>query len=174
MDKDWEQIVSGSSRGLESLYSKLYRELTAYGLFCGYSRDEVKDGIQQLFLQIWEKRERLQHVQSVKPYLYTWLRRILKEKIQASENMADLKDFLYDNEAPHETVLIRTETAVELQEQLRSALASLTPKQRQAIEMRFFEKLSYEEIATRTSNQTRTAYNLVYESIKILKNYFKK
>jgi len=41
------------------------------------------------------------------------------------------------------------------------------------IQLKFFEGLSYEQIADRTSQTVKTAYNTVYDAIKMLRKILK-
>ncbi len=54
----------------------------------------------------------------------------------------------------------------EKKEQLRNALKNLTKKQIEIIRLKFFDNLSYAEIAAKTSLTSRTVYNLIYEAIR--------
>lgn len=169
MRQHWIATLKGSSEAFESLYDFVYRELFAYGMMLGYSREAVKDGIQHLFLELWEKRDRLSPVDNIKSYLMTWLRRILNDHRLLDEKLALINYRSNDNAPSHETVLIQLESVRETSSRLSQALKSLTPKQRQVIDLKFFQNKSYEQIAAETGNSQRTIYNLVYESIKILK-----
>jgi len=169
MRQHWIATLKGSSEAFESLYDLVYRELFAYGMMLGYSREAVKDGIQHLFLELWEKRDRLSPVDNIKSYLMTWLRRILNDRRLLDEKLAITNYRSNDNAPSHETVLIQQESIREASTRLIQALESLTPKQRQVIDLRFFQNKSYEQIASETGNSQRTIYNLVYEAIKVLK-----
>jgi len=169
---DWNEVLTGSPEALESIYASTYRDLFAYGVMLGHPREAVKDGIQYLFLSIWEKRDSLSTVTSVKPYLFTWLRRILNEKKDSQAVFPIPTDFEVSADS-QEDVIIRAELARETLQQLLLGIEQLTPKQKQAIQLRYFDKLSYNEIADRTDNNVRTIYNLVSEALKVLKKKVK-
>ena len=69
----------------------------------------------------------------------------------------------------YEELLITFQRSEEKKEQLRGALTKLTKKQLEIIKLKFFEKLSYAEIAAKTSLAPRTVYNLIYEAIRHLR-----
>lgn len=169
---DWKGVLTGSPDALESLYASTYHDLFAYGVMLGHPREAVKDGIQYLFLSIWEKRDRLPQVSSVKPYLFTWLRRILNEK-KDHQTTFPIAPHLEASADSQEDIIIRAELARETWQQLLLGMEQLTPKQKQAIQLRYFDKLSYDEIADRTQNNVRTIYNLVSEALKVLKKKVK-
>jgi DNA-directed RNA polymerase specialized sigma24 family protein len=48
-------------------------------------------------------------------------------------------------------------------------MKSLTKSQLEIIRLKFFDNLSYAEIATKTSLSIRTIYNLIYEALNHLR-----
>ena len=73
------------------------------------------------------------------------------------------------NILPYEDLLIAFQQSEEKKNRLRAALKKLTKKQLQIIRLKFFDNLSYEEIAAKTSLKQRTVYNLIYEAIRHLR-----
>ena len=53
---------------------------------------------------------------------------------------------------------------------LRNAVESLPERQRELVQLRFYEHMSYEEIAMKTSLSVRTVYNKLHEAIKKLRS----
>jgi len=66
-------------------------------------------------------------------------------------------------------LLIAFQQSEEKKDQLRNALKKLTKKQLEIIRLKFFDNLSYAEIAAKTSLAPRTVYNLIYEGIRHLR-----
>ena len=96
----WQQFLSGNVTAFEKLMSIHFRTLFHYG--CKFSRDHefVKDSIQDLFMHLWEKRERLNADAAVKPYLMASLRRLMHRSASSkswvgegtSENAGEIFD----------------------------------------------------------------------------------
>ena len=57
----------------------------------------------------------------------------------------------------------------EFRSNLSIALKALSPKQIELIRLKFFENLSYKEIADISSQSIKTSYNTIYDAIKILR-----
>jgi RNA polymerase sigma-70 factor (ECF subfamily) len=107
----------------------------------------------------------------VRSYLFTWLRRKINRSVY-EKNKIDLGDNLSvpnQNEKSYEELLVAFEENEEQKEKLKLALRGLTPKQLDIIRLKYYENLSYEQIAERTSLTTRTVYNIVYEAITRLR-----
>lgn len=151
----------------------MYFHLIRFGLkLCG-DDELVKDCVNQIFLNIWEKKERLPDVANVKPYLFTILRNLIADEFKAQEkldNAVGQKMAQDDNtELSYEDILIRVQTDDELKHKLRTAIQKLTPKQIKLIQMKFFEGLSYEQIAECSSQSVKTSYNTIYDAVKSLR-----
>lgn len=169
MNKDWHNMVKGDKEAFLAIYHDRYRALFCYGFSLTADRELTKDCIQDLFLDIWNRRQTLnKEVENIPSYLSTWLRRkisrvqtkLLKEKsYERSGQINDSKEFSY------EELLILFQETEEKKEQLSKALTTLTKKQVEIIRLKFFENLSYAAISEKTSLTTRTIYNIIYEAI---------
>lgn len=173
----WEQMRLGDKQALFELYNKMYFHLIRFGLKINADDELVKDCVNQIFLNIWDKRERLQPVQNVKSYLMTSLRRCMLDQLSyqdktntALNRMGAEEDW---NELSYEEIIIKVQQDEELREKLQAAIKQLTPRQLELIQLKFFEGLSYEQIAEKTSQTIKTAYNTIYDAIKTLRKLLK-
>ncbi len=165
----WEQIPKGEKTALFDLYNELYFHLYRFGISLYSDSNTVKDCISQLFLKLWEKRQTLPQVNNVKAYLFTSLRNTLYDFL-SDEQKANPHVFnSTQEELSYEEIIIRLEEDAEMQLKLKKALKKLTPTQLKLIRLKFYENCNYDEIATITSQTKKTAYNTIYDAIKILK-----
>jgi RNA polymerase sigma factor, sigma-70 family len=148
-----------------------------YGVRFYRDKEFVKDCVQDLFVEIWNRREYLSDVISVKSYLLQSLRKnIIREStrlkwFREADKISEEQDF--NVEFDIETYLISRELENESLQKLRSELDNLTKRQREAIFLRFTQDLSYEEIANIMDINYRSVVNLIHEAIKaIRKNWF--
>lgn len=177
MDEDnrlyWEQVRQGDKAALFALYNNTYFHLLRFGLRCCADDELVKDCVNQLFLSLWDKRARLPEVEQVKAYLFTALRHALidQQHYQARQGAAarDMASEGDHSELSYEEIIIRVQHDEELKHRLHLALQQLTPRQTELIRLKFFEGLSYEQIAAQTEQTIKTAYNTVYDAIKTLR-----
>jgi RNA polymerase sigma factor (sigma-70 family) len=173
----WEQIRQHDKQALFALYNNTYFHLIRFGLKTGADDELVKDCVNQLFLQLWEKREQLHPVTQVRAYLFTALRHQIQDQFtyqsridNAVHQMAHEGDL---SELSYEEIIIRVQHNEELKTKLRLAMQQLTPRQTELIRLKFFEGLSYEQIAAQTSQTVKTAYNTIYDAIKVLRKMLK-
>lgn len=165
----WMQLLEGEKNALMALYDLCYDTMYRYGQRIVRDRSTIEDCIQEIFLELWEKKNSLPVVVFVKPYLL----KIVKRKLIRINN---LKVTEVDNsEAVHgliesiEDILIAEENTNAISNRLQRAISHLTKRQREIIALKFFNELSYNEIADFTGLSQRRIYNLVHESVRQLR-----
>ena len=139
-----------------------------------FTSDEalIEDCVQDVFVTIWEKRGNLGEAISIKHYLCSALRRKLLRKLQAQRRMQGSQDLLSSPampvEAPYETWLLQRQSDGEVKRTLQHLITQLTSQQKRVVYLKFYERLSYEEIATLMKLNKRTVYNTCSAAIKHL------
>lgn len=168
----WQQLREGDKNALFELYDDMYFHLVRYGLSVHGDSDLVKDCISQLFLKLWDRHHRLNEVDNVQSYLFTALRRLIIDHVN-TQNKAATSMRSMPQESPavpsYEEMIIARENDEEFRKDLRAALKALSPKQIELIRLKFFENLSYQEIASLSSQSVKTSYNTIYDAIKLLR-----
>lgn len=169
----WNSLRGGDKQALFSLYNSLYFHLIRFGLKICADDELTKDCVNQLFLNIWDRKERLPEVKNAKVYLFAVLKNLLIDEISNSikiNNAVGFKVAQDDfSELSYEEILIKVQSDDELKAKLRNAIQKLTPKQIELVHLKFFEGLTYEQIALRTSQSIKTSYNTIYDAVKSLK-----
>ncbi|GAB4040141.1 sigma-70 family RNA polymerase sigma factor (plasmid) [Spirosoma sp. SC4-14] len=176
-DAVWEAFKQGDSRAFTDLVNTHYPLLLKYGLRICVKRELVKDCLHNLFIDIWNRRERLEEIRSIKAYLLTSLRRQLYKEVQRSRLTRGSEDLpeSYDFQVQFaiESDIIDSETNAENLLKLRSNLQQLSKRQREAIYLRFYQDLAYEDIAQVMAINQHSAVNLVYEALKLLRRHWR-
>ena len=156
------------------IMGQYYEDLFRYGVKFTANADQTKDCLNQFFIHLWENREKLEKADNPQAYLFVsykrWLINFLRQ--QQKQRLLHLSESLQNNlaEKSYEDYLIETIKKGELAQALRKAIEELPPRQKQLLQLRFYEHLSYEEIAHKTMLSTRTVYNKLYEAIKKLRS----
>ncbi|SKA36643.1 RNA polymerase sigma-70 factor, ECF subfamily [Chitinophaga eiseniae] len=171
----WEEVRQNNQEALVALYEKMYLSLVNYGIRSCGDAELTKDAINDVFLEIWDKRHQLNTVRNVKSYLFTYLRRKIFAGIRQSQQTGAAAD-AFATAAPYELSyearIVAVQTTEELRRKVRRAIAQLTPRQQELVELRYFDGLSMEEVARRTGITTKTAYNTLGSALKILSAAF--
>lgn len=171
MDKQtWQAIIEGDREVYAGWYTAYFKKLFNYGRKFTGDTTLIEDAIQELFLDIWARRQQLLSIASPNSYIIASFRYILFKKIKQSGKQAG--EPLFDSHAmliAQDSILNEAEHQ-ELYRQLRSALDALTGRQREAIYLRFYEKLSYEEVAGILGISVKATYKIMARALERLKD----
>lgn len=169
----WNCMRAGDANSLKELYNSFYHFLFSSNFAICTDRDIVKDSIHEAFLNIWINRDKLPSVNSVGGYLNTCVRRKLIDALKKeSHHEATLLRLEHEHEFSYEEVIIAFQEQEATSKTLQEALLQLTNKQKEAIQLRYFENKNYEEIAQLLGCEQRTIYNRIYEAVERLRHYF--
>jgi len=165
-------MKSGSQEAFEHLYDKYFPLLFRYGLQFSTERALVKDCLQDFFVDLYVRRASLSNVQQVKNYLYVSFRHRIIRKLSSSQLLLEPLTNAYHFEVvfSHEHAIIQDQLDSQKQAKLLTAFQKLSPRQKEAIFLRFYENMSYEQIAEILKmKKVKYARTLVYRSIGVLK-----
>lgn len=169
----WNQIRAGQKTAFDQLYERYFSVLYGYGVQFTRNRNLVEDCIQELFIELWRNCRHLNTVHSVRFYLYRAIRRKIVKALEKDQKHAhgDLpEDYHFTVIFSSETLLIEETGMVEQRAALQNAVNTLTARQREALFLRFYSNLEYDEIAAVLSfKETKYARNLIYRALAELK-----
>lgn len=170
----WNSMLEGNQQSFELLYNIYYKKLINYGVKFTNELVEVEESIQDLFVKLWKNRANINSTTSVKYYLYRSFRRILCRKIKSKRIQTypidEVENFPFEFELSHDHELVRKERLQELKIKVDKLVATLTNRQKEAIFLRFYEDLSYQEIAELLEMNVGAAYKLIYRALDRLKD----
>lgn len=165
----WDEFLGGSKTAYAYLYRKYAATLYNYGYKIAQNRELTEDCLQDLFLTILETRERLGRTDSIKFYLMRALRREIVRKLtneQRFDHELDTLDFTI--EFYYEPTWLDAQISAEQSTQLLRELNILPARQKEALFLKFFDNLSYEEIAGVMGIEQTSVYKIVYKGIASL------
>ena len=171
----WQRFKEGSEEAFSSIYHTHYNVLYNYLNKIGRDENLSNDCIQDLFFKLWRDREKLGDVQSIKFYLLTSARRAILKKIK-KERAFDkkIKAAGYhetDITFAQEELLIQDEEADELKKKIADLLNSLPKRQKEAIYLKYYEGLSYDEVAELMEVNYQSVVNLIYKAFQAFKKH---
>lgn len=169
----WRAFKSGDRKAFDYIFKKHVRLLYAYGGKITRDQNLVEDCIQDLFVELWQRRVSLADVNTIKYYLLKGLRRRITRRLSVDKAIiiedADVLEQNSDIEFPLEFRIIEEQAAVEQRENLFRAISLLSKRQREAIYLKFYEKISYEQLADIMNLGLKSAYNIIGKAIETLR-----
>lgn len=169
----WNSIRNGDKDSLSELFKAYYPGLFNFGFKIIPREQFIKDCIQELFLAIWEQRNTISEVNSVKSYLYVSMKRMVFSNLKKYRNYQN-RNVKYAEQFPDEvtdfeTWIITQENQIEYRVQLYEALQVLSSRQKEVIHLKYKDGLSNSEIASLLEINRQSVYNHVSESLKQIK-----
>jgi RNA polymerase sigma factor (sigma-70 family) len=173
----WLNFKKGNDLAFSILYNKYVHRLYNYGMHTCRDKDLVLDCLQELFTLLWDRKERLGEVTCVNFYLFKSFRRLLMSKLTVSRklliSLRERERQSFEFTPSIEDALVEEEWEIERNTRVRVSLQSLTKRQREAIYLKFFNQLSYNEVAKIMDLHVDSVYNLISKSIDILRKKLK-
>ena len=168
----WNRLKKGDPQSLGYLYDTYADKLFMAALRMTNDRELAKDALQEVFIEIWNYRNTLGDVVHTQSYLVKVMRSILIKKLKKESLISHftVADSLVSAEGSMEDIIISSDIDKEKKNRLRLALANLTNRQKQVLEMRFYEGLSYEQIAEKLSMNYQSVNNLAFRTIHRLRS----
>ncbi|MDH6535039.1 sigma-70 family RNA polymerase sigma factor [Parabacteroides sp. 52] len=161
----WKQFKAGNSDAFAVLFEQSSDKLFRYGSKFVQDEELVKDCIQDVFVKLHQKRNKLPDMENPFFYLCVSLKNTLIDNISRSDREVALPpeelpfyiEFAYDDEQPEEEDVISKFEAV---------MSLLSDRQKEAIYLRYQMDLSYEEISQLLSINYQSTRNLVHRALE--------
>ena len=169
--KTWRRFQQGDERAFASIFEKHSPVLYHYGIKFFQDEALVEDCIQDLFLELWKKRAALSLIDSTKYYLIASLRRLLLRKQQAAKkhNIHYTPCLPEYSEESAEIALLKEQLLNHQEQALRQAISQLPARQKEAIQLKFFQGKSYQEITAMMGISYQTARKFIYKAVQNLR-----
>lgn len=161
IERELRDLINKISRGCESALGRLYDRMISqvYGLALKILRStaEADEVSADVFKQIWDKaRDYAPERGTPSAWLITLTRSRAIDKLRSESKRRSLQDPLHDDipspaDPPDESAETREKRAL-----IERALAELTPKQRESIELAYFHGLTQTEISVRMNEPLGT------------------
>ena len=156
----------------EELFKAYFEALCRYALNFVYDNDTSKEIVQDVFINLWNKRETLDSSKPVKSYLYTSVRNRCLNHIRDNKkfrsNILDVEiadiDLAFEHDDFEEN---------DLQNKIDSTLDLLPTKCRQIFELSRFEELKYKEISEKLDISIKTVEAQMSKALKIFRENLK-
>jgi RNA polymerase sigma factor (sigma-70 family) len=168
----WQSFLDGNKQSFETIYTRYYKKLYEYGMRRTEHEELVKDCIQELFIKLWTNRKNIRPTDNIKYYLLA----ALKNHLINAGNVPGRQERGSLEEADHfkldftaDTEYMRREHTDQQSLRLLEALQQLTGRQKEVIYLRYFEEMSYEDIAQLMDISVKGTYKLIYRALDALK-----
>lgn len=173
----WVAFREGSENAFDLIYGKMFPVLFHYGYrLCG-DEELVKDCIQNIFVEIWQKRDQVKEVHSLKYYFLKIMRRKLFKELESKKNDTARSNFIMYVQKEENRLDNSLADAYELEhdhvikvKRIKELVGKLSDRKKEVILLKFYENLSYTEISEVMGlRDPKYARQLLYRSLDELR-----
>ncbi len=163
-------MIAGDETAYERLYIFYYKKLLNYGRKFTHDLALLEDAVQEALILTWERRRQLEKVRLPQTYLFSIFRNTLFKSLhRIGKHRLSPPSAHAEPEFGIEHILVSLELEQETKQRLQKAIQNLTNRQREAIFLRFYEGLSYEEVAAVLGISTKATYKIMSRALVQLK-----
>ncbi|GET35052.1 DNA-directed RNA polymerase sigma-70 factor [Prolixibacter bellariivorans] len=166
----WEQIVQEDDKeAFAELYNLFIDDLYRYGSKLSPDEGMVKDSIQEVFLDLYDKRKKSNITRNLRLYLIVALKRVLIRKLQKHRRLEkrQINDVdMFDVQYSFEEQYMEEEASNMVLEKVKKIITDLPAKQKEIIYLRFNLSLEYAEISSMLGISIESVRKQVYRAIK--------
>jgi len=169
---DWRAFVAGDERIFERVYHTFFDAFYNYGRKYTSNTALVEDTIHDLFVRFWKNRANLNEPPSLKNYLFRAFRNHMFDRLRVDGKYVtdELGDhYKFDLAPSPEETRVMNEHEKAVHTQLATAMKQVSDRQREALFLRFYAALSYEEIAATMGITVKATYKLMARSIDAMR-----
>ena len=165
--KLWNQLKAGDKVALETIYRTYFKDLYSYGKKFAKDTSVIEDCIQELFIELWSKRQNLSETDQIKPYLYVSIRRKILGQVKKGRNRTgiELQEYHFDAELSIEHILIQNEDNLEQKRYIETAFEQLSDRQKEILYLKYYAQMDYDAISEIMDMNYQSARNLVSRAI---------
>ncbi len=162
-------LSNGNQKSIDLLFDNYYTYLCNVIYRAINDASYAEDIVQEIFSDIWRKRESINIQSSLRAYLRRAavnrsLNHIRKQRMKFDENeeaIVDIQSDTIDGQKEMEKD--------ELEQRIHDCIDSLPPKCKLVFSMSRFENMSYQEIADRLDLSIKTVENQISKALRILR-----
>lgn len=170
----WTSFKKGEEWAVCFVYTQHAEKLYRYGLKFTSNIIVIEDSLHDLFAGLIKNRKNLGHTDNILFYLLKSYKRELIRKLKTEKRFVSddaLHEYQFDVIWSIEHEIILDEITEQKSKMMLQALNELTPRQKEAVYLRFTQELSYKDIAGIMDISVEACRNLISKAISKLKKW---
>ena len=168
----WSRFKAGDDIALSLIYKANSRKLYNYSLKFTSDVKLVEDSIQDLFTELIKNRKNLGDTDNIAFYLLKSIKRKLLRKLMNEKRISmgtPEENYSFNVTYSVELDIISEEISQQKKALLAQVLQELTPRQKEAIYLKFSKELKYNEVSEIMNISVEASRNLISGAVKKLK-----
>jgi RNA polymerase sigma-70 factor (ECF subfamily) len=163
------EIKADNMFAFDTLYNKYNKRVYKFGYSILKSHEDSENLVQDVFLNFWENRYKVENDSSIRSYLFTITYHsaisIIRKKARETDFIEHLKSL---GKVSEDCVNMEIEY-IELTNRLSEIIKALPPRQKEVYLLQKVEGLKYNEIADRLNISVNTIENHMSRALKTIR-----
>lgn len=175
--KLWANFKKGDESAFTSLYNEYIVPLYNYGERLTPDKALIEDSLHDFFVELWKNRATISQINCIKVYLYKGFKNRLIKNLDKKRKFPFYtisEEYQFEIVFSPEFNLIAEQVSQDQKDKLLKAVNKLAPRQKEAITLRFYDDLTYEQIALIMKLTVKSVYMLIYRAVEFLKQNLSK
>lgn len=165
-----KQFANGDMKAFDNIYSTFNQKLQKFIFTLIKTESDTEDIVQEVFVKVWENREKLKKYSSLDSYLfsiaYNTTISLLRTRVKENKYVEFIKSVQIEVDEPD---FVEGFNSDEMNEKINLLIEKMPPRQREVFKMKYFQNCSYKEIAETLDISINTVENQIVKSHKFLK-----
>ena len=163
------EISAGSEKAFEHLFRKHYSSLCGYAAKYVWDLDQAEEIVQDLFYNLWNKKNNLSVDLSIEAYLFRAVRNACLNYLKHQKVRQQHADSVKRNPLSDSTAGEDPLETLELQNKIDEVVDALPPERKKIFQMSRYEGLKYKEIADQLGLSVKTVEAQMGKALKMLR-----
>ena len=166
-----QQLITGDAESFRKIYECYQGKIFLFALRLTKSKSEAEEVVQEVFVRLWEKREKIKIEKSFNAYILTITKNLVLDGLKKAAYDKTIQQKIYRNMRALQNTTIDSLIEKELTRLHQEAVDRLSPQKKIVFKLSREEELSYEEIAKKLGISKNTVRNQMSDSLKSIREY---
>lgn len=167
------KIRTGNQKAFREIYDRYHVQMYYIAKKYVKSSDLAQDAVQDIFVKLWEKRDRVDETKSIKGYLFTMLKNHLLNMIRDRKDEIVSISGIKSKKLPRQNLTEDELIYKEYHEIVKEGMKELSDRKREVFELKTLQGHSNSEVAELLNINIRTVKTHFYNSSKFMREYLK-
>ena len=166
----FEKLKNDDEKSFELLFKKYYASLCRFAFSFTKNRDDSEEVVQEVFVNIWNNRQKINIKTSFKSYLFTSVRNyslnyLNKAAKQRTENIEDVNYYATTEDTDDE----ESRSSINMEQKIHEAIESLPEKCKEIFSLSKLKNMKNKEVAEHLNISIKTVENQMTIALKKLR-----
>jgi RNA polymerase sigma-70 factor, ECF subfamily len=164
--------IALNHKAFQELFNEHYSSLCRFAVSFLKDNDSAEEVVQQVFVNLWDKRDLMDAEKSIKTYLFTSVK---NRSLNFIRDNKKYRSYYLDIEGEMEIPVSEKDiiSEADLNTQVKNALDKLPEKCREIFELCRFEEMKYKEVAEKLGISQKTVEAQMSKALKIMREELK-